>query len=1084
MSGIGTNIDLNISSNFDFLQNLKENQKLKFKVELGYLDIPSRQTFPMATVADISNSAFYSPPGGTRGESFVNNETLRKLKTAQLRPVTNGLMANHLDITGAPWSTFLAGTILPGETHPYYNLIRGPKDAPTFQSTSTLEYNTDIPEIQDQQYQALNDPLALSINKLGEPFIPATTFTSSAVEKAGLPVLDTYNIWSIDNIESQYYDFQKYLGYLPKNSADVNRLQPYAQTWSYANNSQIHVYASLSQVKLTRIYPIVKDYAHQGKSLYCIFDSATGAPQLQKRPVGLTHPTPVGFSLKFSNIVTNNSQPVQVGAGNDANVVNPQIIISWGDLSSDQNALNKYNEQKIIGKYSIVLNTNTPPKLYFNIADPNKQENTFQANQFNIELSDLPPITSSDKQTSDKVTSEYNIYVYFTGEYLMIGSKQEPASWQTIRNQEIIIRTDEGEEIDRFRLFHNLKEIPNAKINIQAQFCNFVFSYGPALFKPQDNQNIPANSSSTNERATSNLFNTNNFITGNIPYNAPNLEEKPTAQELERDILSFINNNSASTYERITDNDNREYGGASYYADARAVTNDFEVVVKDLKPGSLRGKLSYKITFPNHLGGTVFNKFLPTKLSEPQILESYAKYDLGTVVQSGFDRKGNPLFSVSGDISTILSQSVSGEPSITTKVDNYRLESTLSIEFLNLNRSEIGLKILNFMRKNICVLRVSAGYDHMHYYFEGMIENVSVSESLSETKITVTAKDLLDRLFINNKTQIISKVQMQFPGMKFDKIIKSIYQYTELYKHFEYDLGAEVPGTIYYYLKNCKEAALSKLMDSGAQSNLSKLFIGAYDAENSIWSCLETIAKLLIQTNTELRSSSSACKPNRFDVPIYYWLTNGSVDGIAMSSRTLLKDRDVFYIRTANISELMTKDVSLLHGYLRAGDAFKSSSNADNLFATGIYRGLDIDGVPFSLQEFNSGAFRRNNNLLEEFDGYIGYDKIVIFDKGDASIGSGRGETTLGNKILNEKYGKKWLQNVFSAVYLTVYEQIEMETFVTKPLKVWGNFGVCIESDDVQIPETFLYNSVSYRFKLNENLIEASVSGSKKPIQY
>jgi hypothetical protein len=93
---------------------------------------------------------------------------------------------------------------------------------------------------------------------------------------------------------------------------------------------------------------------------------------------------------------------------------------------------------------------------------------------------------------------------------------------------------------------------------------------------------------------------------------------------------------------------------------------------------------------------------------------------------------------------------------------------------------------------------------------------------------------------------------------------------------------------------------------------------------------------------------------------------------------------------------------------------------------------------------------------------------LTIEDPKDNNV-----ESTIGYDLV-----KKWM----IAAYQTVYENISLTSLVTKPLHEHGFFTICVESDEIEIPEQYLYDSIEYHFNLNENVIYAQITGSKKPI--
>jgi hypothetical protein len=1068
--------------NYQFIDNTTNlnGQELNIKVELGKLYIQPRGTFAASFTAENFYNIYYPSPGGEQGQSFVNNNWQRNLKSNTLKTVTHGIMPTHIDISGAPYSTFIEGTLLPNTVHPLYDLIQGPSDAPTYTQSGTLDFVSAQPIIQDQFFNS-NSNASPTFNKVGSVFIPGTTKTSNAVKNVLTTPLTSYNIWTIDNLggitttnKLQYFDFIGNLGFVPKSGTTSAYLQPYAQTWSFTDTAQIQVFSSNAQVSLTRKYPMTQDYAHQSGSKYLIYNSATtSSPTLQANPVGLNYSSvPVGFCIKFSSLVVNNTIPVQAN-NNSAVLTEPKLIISWGDINATTEQLDAYTSQNRIGKYVLEFNINKPPRLFFNVNVDIQNENIINGPNYNsVELNNLKQIFSSDRNSGAKTDNDYELYVYYTGPYLKIGNSKSPDTWQVVRNQ-VLQPSNTTQYVTPITLNHWLDK--NSTINIQAQYMNFVFSYGPPLFSPHDDQNIPA---ITNDS----LANTLNQISQTHYTNSGDSSNPQlSAETIQSEFENYISQ-SKRTFDLY--NNNEYTGGSSAYIDTRsgvgqAGAPNFSINVTD----GGNGVFYTKMTMPQDLGGHVFNKLIPTNIPDPSINDSYVQYNLVT-------SNGNSDY-----ISQILSQNIV-KLSIDKKVNDDTLAyltSTLDIDFVNLNNFDDGMKILQFMRHNVCAIRISAGYNgNLYPYFEGVISEIVSKQSLSETLINVKANDLMNHLFIDSKTMIVSKQNMQFPGMTFLNTIRSLVYHTELNNHFQFDLGDPTDTTtIAYNLYTGRPGQINsfpKISDTQTNHLLATPKVGPYDTgQNTYFSVLKLISTLLLQVPTD-----SYYAP--FDIPILYWYTYGAngeyninLDVIIMSSRNLSKDQDDFYIRRGDIPTIFTQDITQIHGYLKGIDgAFMSSSNSDNLMLWGLYRFIDIDAnyqqvvFPNPIPVVESGPLD-----IDTSEGYIGYERIVNFDKGGDNLTY---ETTISGITLPDyNYANDFLTRWFTAAYSTVYEQISLEVYVTRPLKEYGYFTIFVESDENskiknQIPEHYLYSSVNYNFDIVNNLISAKVDASKKPI--
>jgi hypothetical protein len=1121
MSEVGNEIQQEDYSNFEFLNtiNLKQSQ-LNIKVEVGILNIPSRAGFAAAYAENFAENQFYPTPGGKQGQSFINNTILNSNKSQTLTSTVNGVANQHFEITGAPYCTFVEGTLEAGAVHPYYNLIKGPANAPFYEYSSTLQYAQNNPAILNQFFQQSYSAESLVFNKVGAPFIPGTSKTSNAVQQkltdGKIKSLTSYNIWEVENLggidfrdpkqkenKTQYFSFQQYLGFLPKPGATLDKVQPYAQTVSFSDTAEIQVFASNSQVSLRRYYPIAKDYAHDKESKYLIYDSATGSPELKdellkldqetyvpdpKRPNNKKTVPAVGFVLKFSSVVLNNIPPT-AAEGQPTVLATPQILVSWGKINASIDELNNADASGNILKYTLKFTANATPVVYFNITDAELTNDVVSANAKSVQLTNLKGINVQDGNTGSKTPNNFQIFVYYSGPYMQIGNTTNPGEWQTVAAPSFEVQNYPGGVTQpEKKLKHMLDE--NSEIRIQAQFINFTFAYGPPLFSPYDPNNI--------SKFSSNIPNTLNYVSGALPAPLETLKTEPTvfngfavSASAEQTVPEIILNNAIRTFQSAEDFDlnvaegeqaNNTEINSPIFLDARA-----SITANDFQYSTVANGTKFKLTFPKNAGGLTFNNFTPTIAPEPNIKESYTFYDL-------------KLQNTSDTVSEILSNSVTSM-TVSKNIDgesNSRIQSNLNLTLVNLNKSENGLKILQFMRQNIVTIRVSAGYETIHPFFEGMIENIKVTEGLSETKITIEAKDLLQKLFIEDETMIVSQVYMKFNGLRYNKAINQLVYFSELHNHFKYALGDPLDKenqTLAYAFNFNPLYRLPRVDVSMVNPQLASLSVGAFDDKtNTYYSVLKYIKNLSIQTNTKAGE-----KNVRFDVPIYYWYTSGSGEdqtfqgtqevvrgnGIVMSSRTLEKDRDIFYLSKKNISNEMTKNISSLHGMLFNNDAFESSSSSINLFSEGQYRFINGQGKFIRIVVKNEKQNQASIKLpfIEDVESYVGYEKIVFFDKAPQEFLESQNPSSLLPKDENARF---WTRRIFNSSFTDVYETITLKAFVTKPLKEWGCFFVAFEEEDgtlVRMPDRYLYQGVSYNFDIDKNIITAKIDASRKPIQ-
>jgi hypothetical protein len=1095
---IGTFQNKNQVPGFNELPQIDPGQ-LNLKIQLGYLSINPRFGWFQNHSGDFNQNPFHKGPGGDQGASFANSY-LSKFKSTNLKTVTHGIMPSILEPGGAPFCTFIEGSISAETPHPYYNLIKAPADEIIAGYDSTANFSIQTPLIQTNNFQSFSQPYQEEFNKFGSPYIPSTTLTSPIVATQDLKPLETHNIWKIDNIsKSQASNFNsvQFLGMDPKSGTQATNLQPYAQTWPFTDSSMIQVYSSSAQVSLTRKYPMAKDYAHHPDAKYLVYDGSSSEPVIQKYSTNLSQNyskggVTVGFTLVFGSVVAQNSNTLGQNSNGKPILVDPRIMISWGSLDDP----NKYTKSGNISLYTLEISPNRSPRIYFNISNQQILNQNYDPSDNYQELKSLQPIISTQRNSGAKTANDYKLYVYYSGSYMYIGTGNEgtsPDKWETI-NYQYLQSANQQQRNSTNKSWHYLDE--TSMINISAQYMNFAFMYGPPLFNPHDDQNLPG---LTNKDASSNTYNQCNG------YLLLGPEEPSPDQDA---VNQFMAKNQVQTFVQIDDvntdltNPNSKryiFSSPFAYVDKRSTNTDYSLIFKDKIPytppnGSNNqgdydyiSVLHYKFTHPVGLGGHVYNQwFAPPTQETPSISESYVKY-FPSDDQSLTDANGSPT-----SIEATLTQAVdiSGF-SITKNIDKVAvLKSKLSgLKFINLNKSNAGRSILNFMRQNVSVIKISAGYGKdLHVYFEGVIKNVKAHENLESTKIEVDAEDLLIHLFENKDTSILNRNHIVFPGMTYYDIIANLVYYTELKNHF--DLSNINPSTLLYLNKT----NLPKKAASFLNPDLASLEVKPYEP-SQYFQVIQQICELSIQTNIISNLNTD------FDIPIIYWYADQNNDGIKMASRNPVDKtkRDILFFRRTSITKDLINNIQVSHGQILQESGFQSESNSDNLNALGMYRFLDIDSKP-------DVVYRNNTNGLPvditgkitpptiNSTGYIGYNRTVIFDK---LLTQGKSIMVHSWLLPDKKRAQDFVNKWMNSVYGTVYENLTLNCLVTRPLHESTFFQIAIEasyppsdkdvvntssSPHVILDTKYYYNNITYIFDLAQNFIKANISGSKKNI--
>lgn len=1088
-------LDINANSNFGGLPT-NEPRQLNITIDIGYLNIPTKSSGMQFLSENLFSNPFFPPPGGDKGLSY-NPKVLKKFKSANLNPLTNGVRPNNIDPVGAPYCTFIIGSIVPGEVHPYYNLIKGPSDSTyntqSYNATTTTTF-TQNPSIVQNSYSTNN--FNNDFNKLGKPYIPSTDLISPAIQSLtknnSITPQTTYNIWSVDNLNKDQFTTNLYTGYTPLSGTQSSNLQPYAKTWTYYDTAQVQVYSSNAQVQLTRLYPISKDYVHipgnqsisSSSPKYLIYQNQNGQSNLNNLPVGLKEASS-GFTIDFSSIVVSDSPPISQNTTNGNTVyAEPRLFISWGNqLDVDINNLNNNNPpNNIIQNYVLDLTPNRPPRLYFNTSSAQIQATTNYNNQYFVELKSLQQIATTSKNPNTKDNNKYLLHVHYSGGFLYISNSNDASKFETIGQQ----------NINGLDLIHNLNN--NAKVRINAQQMNFTFGYGPALFNPHDDQNIPG--STYDPYASSDPSdNTYNFVQAQFLVGTDDNYTQNDLKLLQSQLQQSINQNSTTTFQQYnnstdTANNSNTLVPSSHNSicfDARSVNSNFTVFEPEFYSYSNSDSfdnynlLSVKITLPTDLGGHTFNHAHYFNNLPLGINKSYVSYDLTIPDRPDIN------------ISQVLSTSVISESfKITKQIKNFQTmeQKLLGLKFINLNQTDYGQKIVNFMRKNICAIRVSAGMnnDSQYTYFEGIIQDIKIHDKLDYSEMTLSAQDLMTYLFRDENTSIVSRNSIKFPGMFFSDAIQFLVSNTELYNHFVFDINPKSSFYNFFFDRTRPKSSKINYLPSNTanflfNNQLSAVSVKAYDTKDNYYKVLETIAQL------------SVCSPlnqgfDFFEIPILYWSAgynnnNDSVDGIVFSTRTDVKDTDNLVLYPSTIADIRNSENpnTYLHGHVLAGDqfseGFESNSNAERLHAQGQYRYVDRFNNPKTVYIKNPNAFAKPVTI--DTKGYVGYNKTAFFNN---ETESGASSSYFGGKLsyyilADDTAALEYINKFFKAYYANVYENVSLDdVLVTKPLKEWGSFNLAYySSGSLNVFVNYLYESIDYNFNLPENMITATVKG-------
>ncbi len=976
-------------------------------------------------------SALYLPDDGYIGGTFVSSESKTNNdrpgnyykqhvyggKSITLKSNTTNCNAYFLPVNpniGAPQQTFVYGSIV-NEAHPVLNLIRGPEEM------ANIVFSGSVPLFN------LNTPVwnvlqgSFSYYKSANPNILSNKndFFPQLINP-----LTTYNIWTLDVTgQESKINFIKYQGYdFDKTYTGAKIVQEYEDD----NTASITVHANNRVARLTRAYPIGKDLMYQGA--YLAYDgSATriiNGEEIQnnyryiesiKASAGSYNN---GFSLRFKNSTASEATNPNIKANRSG------IIIYFGSPSTDS-----------ISAYQIHLYEDSKFIKYFNPRSRSYDE---------------MPLGDSGSLSSGNVGTE--VHVHFTGPNIMVGFSNDPSEWKTIFP---IRKTEAGD----YSSYYEHKLSGQAKISIEFVNITSTFTYAPIAFLNFDSSKI---NDLTNEEFTSSNFSyyvlNNTKARVHFSYNAPleigqQITESDINYRFQSKFYSFNQYWSAiNSATCLVDHRNRN-GLQAYLTSVptsnKSSTNPRSVVVD--------GYVQYNTT----VECPGFLKFL----DDAKNVTNYAlpTYDI--------------LYPMPwGDLSPYLTSA-----RITYDADGKTfgaLSSTATIVLKNIDSTERGSRILEAIENNKLVFTISAGYDNLHSYFQGVTSTVNTTRSQTGTDVTITLVDIAKEVL--GSTRFITTAR--FGGMNFDDILDSMMAMSGAHhKYIVQRSSSDLSFSSY-------AANLNTRIGYNGFSALQQPFFEV-NGKDRIW---DKIGDILTYMN------------NAKGLPVFFWDPADSVFKLTWRYEPLSCDtlkfvgfKNRFGLTEYPMNFEINKDSPYaLHGLIQ-GD-YTVTTDLRDLHSGIVMTSLDQTATTLLRQEYYNGSAPRtwentaltlnaisvlqssidgdNKNVPQENIGYVGYRKFFYHPESGAPPDPHIGDKNSLNKYFNSI--KPLVRKTFSTLKFSVY--------VTQPLSINGTFVIktFIGEREPIITDKYIYKSCSYTIDKINNTITAEIEGVKNARVY
>lgn len=827
----------------------------------------------------------------------------------------------------------------------------------------------------------------------------------------------TYNIWVLDVTgQESKISYIKYQGYdFDKTYTGAKIIQEYEDD----NTASITVHANNRVARLTRYYPIGQDLMYEGCSL--VYDgSATRIINGAEVQNNYRYSESVsasagsynnGFSLRFKNSTASEATNPNIKANRSG------IIIYFGSTATDS-----------VAGYQIHLYEDTKFIKYYNPRSGSYDE---------------MPLGDSGGISAGSVSTE--VHVHFTGPNMMVGFSSDPSEWKTIFP---IRKTEAGD----YSSYYEHKLSAKAKISIEFVNITSTFTYAPIAFLNFDSSKI--NELTDAEFTASNfsyyvLNNTKARV--NFSYNVPlEIGQQINIDDINRRFQSkFYSFNqywsAINTATCLVDHRNQNALQAYIPSvPSTSSTNPRSVVVD--------GYVQYNTT----VECPGFLKFL----DDAKNVTNYAlpTYDI--------------LYPMPwGDLSPYLSSAIVQYDAAGKTFGS--LSSTATIVLKNIDSTERGTRILEALENNKLVFTISAGYDNLHTYFQGVASTVNTDRSQSGTNVTITLVDVGKEVL--SSTRFITTAR--FGGMNFDDILDSMMAMSGA-QHKYIVQRSSTDSAFSSYLAN-----LNTRIGYNGFAALQQPFFEV-NGRDRIW---EKISDILTYMN------------NAKGLPVFFWDPADSVFKLSWRYEPVSCDtlkfagfKNRFGVTEYPMNFEFNKDSpNALHGLIVGN--YTVTTDLGNLHSGIVMTSLDQTATTLLRQEYYNGSAPRtwentaltlstisvlqssidgeNKNVPQENIGYVGYRKFFYHPESGLPP-----DPHIGDKNSLNKYF-----NTIKPLVRKTYSTLKFSVYVTEPLSINGTFVIktFIGEREPIITDKYIYKSCNYTIDKINNLITAEIEGVK-----
>ena len=1010
---------------------MQKPQQLNIKCTLGALklskqgsldSIVSRHRMPENNQASTFSANY---------ESKVNSNYSKNFRT-----ITRGSggVLPRLNLTiGAPMATFVEGSILPGQAHPVYNLIKGP--------TRSIFNSSIVYQLPQKETVTLNSGSGINspsgynsvtsyFNLGNSGYIPLKKQEISSENTAR----ETWNVWKQLTNNDLLKNIIPGLGVVNYEALGV----PHVETAVGPSIPSIIVNAANSISLLERIFPLSDDLAYRSPNIYF---SKPGSSSLISKKVMAKGGYNCGFWIRFNNLT--DFSFYKTGSSTSKS----SIRLAFGNFGTK-------GYQNKITQFFIIINENSTILRYTNPI-------TKQYDSINL----------NNKATIN--SGILDVFIHFAGPNLYVGFDKEVSNWNVFEPPSF---GDDAKVYEPFIDHH-------AKVQVLIENFNCNFTYSPICFDSYDPDSIldtaVTGTTYTNKDGNSSINLRFNVHTNDKVALASCQVEKINQNLIERGN-PFLKENSDPLLKRKE--------GPTYYSDWRRInTGDpeegkiqksydtyysdpelkyFEVsksenTAKSNDPRTLfKGKIRYETT----IEGPIF--FYARNFKEDEIITESNK-----MVQS--------IWGKYSDISKYFESAKISE-SYKNKNLSYK-ESTATITLVNMTNDNIGRQILNALQENILIITLKCGYgDNLNVFFQGAINRVTVNRASDNFTILLECQDLGDYLLDNIRFPFLNLFGLGFRTYK--GLLEDTFELAGL---FEYYKPRPKPTAVafdvlhdYYFNRYQGDPIYGlSLNNKLTQVNVS----------NKIKQVLTEILQHLIYTPD---------KSGYFNIylPVFRWDAENENYVLALRGDEL--PEEIWLAGEPSDEQKLSNDpnrliddpnANLIHGIAQGGSkGWSETTEVNNLHSEIWLQGRRYDNEPMFFQSNASfinraladESFIKLNelvkegvNLEQEHLGYVGFNKIFYTN-----------EDNTNSLVRTNQLARKQFEIYENASRIT-YQELRLSVYVTKPLKTHSRFTVKSFKDSgfVDFSGEYNYSAVEYSISANENLMTAEITGNYFP---